>query len=170
MHAPSLARVIDGNSVGVGGMVSGEAVGRGLRGRDTARLDVSLHDVIRSVPACCYPRIQGLPEYYDCSYARWSTSSNSRPVRGPEPRERGTKWMRRGSLCKVRQDFWGKACFSSAAVRKGACRDVGRWVSEPRPEDFPGTGNRGKVCCGGVSVVGLLLSLLCYLGQAVTFG
>ena len=23
-------------------------------------------------------------------------------------------------------------------------------VSEPQPGDFPGTGDRGKVCCGGV--------------------
>ena len=44
---------------------------------------------------------------------------------------------------------WGKLAFSSA-VKKGACRDVGRMVSEPQPEDFPGTGNREKVCCGGV--------------------
>ena len=37
---------IDGKSGGVGGLVSGEGVCRGLRGRDTARLDASLHDVI----------------------------------------------------------------------------------------------------------------------------
>ena len=42
------------------------------------------------------------------------------------------------------------ACFSSAAVRKDACRDVGRWLQEPQPEDFPGTGNQGKVCCVGI--------------------
>ena len=71
MHAPSLAHVIDGESGGVSGMVSGEGVGRGLRGKDTARLDASLHDAIRSVLACGNPRIQGLPEYYDCSCARW---------------------------------------------------------------------------------------------------
>ena len=57
MYAPSLARVIDWKSGGVSGMVCGEGVGRGLRGRDTARLDASLHDVIRSVPACGDPRI-----------------------------------------------------------------------------------------------------------------
>ena len=59
-------------------------VGRGLRGRDTARLDASLHDVIRSVPACVNPRIQRPLEYYDCSYARWSSSSNSRTSGGNE--------------------------------------------------------------------------------------
>ena len=99
MHAPSLARVVDGTSGRVCGTVSGEGFGSVLRGWDTARLDVSLHDVIRPVPACCFPRIQGLPEFYDCSCARWSTSSNSRPVRGPEPRGE-TKLSRRGSLCQ----------------------------------------------------------------------
>ena len=73
-------------------------------------MDVSSHDVIRSVPACCLPRIQGLPEYYDYSYARGSTSSNSRLVRGPEPRG-GTKWSRRGSLRRVRQDVGKKLAF-----------------------------------------------------------
>ena len=128
MHAPSLARVFDGKNGGVSGMVSGEGVGGGSRGRDTARLDALLHDVIRSVPACGNPRIQGLPEYYDCSYARWSTSSNSRLERGSELRG-GTKWFRRGSLCKVRQD-------------------AGE-LQEPQLEDFPGAGNQGKVCCVG---------------------
>ena len=130
-------------------MASGEGVGRGLRGRDTARLDVSLHDVIRSVPACCFPRIQGLPEYYDCSYARWCTSSNSRLERGPEPRE-GNNVAEEGFSAQGKTGCWRKACFSSAAVRKAACRDVAWWVEEPQPEDFPGAGNHGKVCCGGV--------------------
>ena len=98
MHAPSLARVVDEKSGRFCGAVSGEGSGRELRGEDTSRLDASLHDVIRSVPACCFPRIQGLPEYYDCSYARWSTFSNSRPVRGPEPRGE-TKRGRGGVLC-----------------------------------------------------------------------
>ena len=40
-------------------MVCGEGVGRGSRGRDTARLDALLRDVIHSVPACGNPRIQG---------------------------------------------------------------------------------------------------------------
>ena len=129
MHSPSLARVFDVKNGGVSGMVSGEGVGRGSRGRDTARLDALLHDVIRSVPACGNPRIQGLLEYYDWSYARWSTSSNSRLERRPELRG-GTKWSRRGSLCKVRQD-------------------AGE-LQEPQLEDFPGAGNQGKVCCVGV--------------------
>ena len=62
----------------------------------SARLDALLHDVIRYVSACGNPRIQGLPEYYDCSYARWSTSTNSRLERGPELRGERTKWSRRG--------------------------------------------------------------------------
>ena len=62
MHVPSLARVIDGTGGAVCGTVSGEGVGSVLRGWNTARLDVSLHDVIHSVPACGNPGIQGLPE------------------------------------------------------------------------------------------------------------
>ena len=119
-----------------------------LRGWDTARLDASLHDVIRPVPACCFPRIQGLPEFYDCSHARESTSSDSRPVRGPELR--GNKVDEEGFSVQGQAGCWGKVCFSSAAVRKGACRDVGRRVSEPHARDLPGTGNRGKVCCSWV--------------------
>ena len=91
-------------------LVSGVGVGSLLQGCGTARLDVSLHDVIRPFRACGNSRIHGLPEYYDCSYAQRSTSSNSRPERGPEPRE-GTKWSRRGSLCKVRQDVGEKLAF-----------------------------------------------------------
>ena len=85
MHAPSLARVFDGKNGGVSGMVSGEGVGRGSRGRDTARLDALLHDVIRSVPACGNMTVHVLVEHLP----------NSRPERGPELRE-GTKWSRRG--------------------------------------------------------------------------
>ena len=59
MRAPSLARVFDGESGRVSRMFCRQGVGRGLRGRDTARLDASLHDVIRSVPACCYPEFKG---------------------------------------------------------------------------------------------------------------
>ena len=97
MHAPSLVRKFDGKSGGVNGIVCGEGVGRGSRGRDIARLDALLHDVIHSVPACGNPRIQGLSEYYDCSYALWSTSSNSRPERGPELR--GERSGPGGVLC-----------------------------------------------------------------------
>ena len=34
------------------------------------------------------------------------------------------------------------SCFSSAGVRKGAWRDVGRSQRKPQPGDFPGSGNR----------------------------
>ena len=84
-----------------------------LKGWDTARLDVSLHDVIHPVPACCFPRIQGLPEFMTVHM-----------LVGAPP-----------FLCKVRQDVGEKL----AAVRKGACRDVGWRVSEPQPEDFQDT-------------------------------
>ena len=136
MHAPSLARVIDGKSGGFGGMVSGEGSGRGLRGGETARLDVLLHDVFRPVPACSCLRIQGLPEFYDCSCARESTCSNSRPVRGPEPQGE-TKWSRRGSLCKVRQDVGEKFAFPQQLSGKlhvetwaGGCKSLNLRISQ----------------------------------------
>ena len=59
MHAPSLARVFDGESGRVSGMFRRQGGGRGPRERETQ--DVSSHDVIRSVPACYSPRIHGLP-------------------------------------------------------------------------------------------------------------
>ena len=113
-------------------MVSGEGVGQGLRERDTARLDASFYNVIRSVPA----RIQGLPEFYDCSYARWSTSCNSRLERGPELRGE-TKWSRRGSLCEVRQDAGEKLAFSQQLQGKmhvetwaGGCKSLNLRISQ----------------------------------------
>ena len=51
MRAPPLAHVFGGKSGGVSGMDCGEGVGRGSSGRDTARLDALLHDVIHSVPS-----------------------------------------------------------------------------------------------------------------------
>ena len=69
MHAPSLARVIDGAGGGLCQLVSGVGVGSLLRGCGTARLDGLLHDVIRPFPACGNSRIHGLTDYYDCSYA-----------------------------------------------------------------------------------------------------
>ena len=105
-----------------------------LRGCGIARLDVSLHDVTRCVPAFCYPRIQGPPEYHDCSYAREST--NSRPVRGPEPRGR-TKWSRRASLRKVRQDVGEKLIFPQQLSEKvhvetwaGGCQSHNLGISQ----------------------------------------
>ena len=53
----------------------------------------------------------------DCSFARWSTFSNSRPVRGPEPRGK-TKMSRRSSLCKVRQDVGQKLAFPQQLSEK----------------------------------------------------
>ena len=136
MHAPSLARVFDGESGRVSRMFCRQGFGRGSRERDTARLDVSSHDVIRSVPACYSPRIHGLPQYYDCSYAWDSTSSNSRLVRGPEPRG-GTKWSRRGSLRKVRQDVGKKLAFPQQLSGKlhvetwaGGCQSLNLEISQ----------------------------------------
>ena len=128
-------------------MVSGEGVGRGVRGRDTARLDASVHDVFRSVPACCSPR--GSP----------SVMTVHMLAGAPPPTdvrcvclnlEGGNKVDEEGFSVQGQAGCWRKACFSSAAVRKGALRDVGRRVQEPQPEDFPGAGSRGKVRCGGV--------------------
>ena len=111
-------------------------VGGGSRGRDTARLDALLHDVIHSVPACGNPRIQRLPEYHDCSYARCSTSCNSRPERGP-----GllgvTTWSRRGSLCMARQDAGGKLAFAQQLSGRthietwaGGCKSLNLRISQ----------------------------------------
>ena len=57
MHAPSLARVFGGESGRVSGMDCREGVGAGSRGRDIARLDALVHDVIHFVPASGNPRI-----------------------------------------------------------------------------------------------------------------
>ena len=94
MHAPSLARVVDVKHGGFSGMVCGEGVGRVSRGRDTARLDALLHDVIHSVLACGHPRIQGLPEYYDCFYARWrSRTASLRKVGQDAGAEKSGVWF-----------------------------------------------------------------------------
>ena len=55
---------------------------------------------------------------------------------------------------------WRKACFCSAAVRKDACRDVGGWLQEPQPEDFPGTENPKEGVLCRQSLVGLLFATL----------
>ena len=153
LHAPSL-----GKCGGVSGMVSGEGVGRGLRGRDTAWMDVSLHGVIRSVPACCSPRIQGLPEFSDCSYARWSISSRSRPERGLELRGGGNKVVEEGFSV---QGMLGKSLlFLSTMSRRGPVGARG----------FPRSRKSREGVLYRGSLLGLLLSPQCYLGQAVTFG
>ena len=54
------------------------------------------------------------------------------------------------SLCKVRQDVGEKLAFPQQLSEKGACRDVGRRVSEPQRGVVPGSGTREKVCCGWV--------------------
>ena len=107
-----------------------------LQGCGTARLDGLLHDVIRPFPACSNSRIHGLPEHYDCSGAQRSTSSNSRPERGPGPRV-GTKWTRRGSLCKVRQDVGEKLAFPQQLSGKvhvetwaGGCQSLNLRISQ----------------------------------------
>ena len=166
-NAPSLARVIDGKSDGIGGMVRGERVGRELRGEDTARLDVSSHDVIRSVPACCLPTQNSrASRVLWLFFARGSTSSNSRLVLGPEPRC-GTKWSRRGSLRKVRQDVGKKFAFPQQLSGK---LHVETWAGVVRASTwgFPKIRNSGEGVLWLGSLLGLRVSLLCYLGLAVT--
>ena len=136
MHAPSLARVFDGESGRVSGMDCREGVGGGSRGRDTARSDALLHDVIHFVPVRGNPRVQRLHEYHDCSCARWSASSNSRPERGPELWG-GTKWSRRGTLCKVRQDAGETLAFAQQLSGRmhvetwaGGCKSLNLRISQ----------------------------------------
>ena len=102
MRVPSLARVFDGESGGVSGMICRGGEGQRSSGWGTARVDALLHDETRSVLACRVPRIQGFSKYLDYSCARWSTSPNPRPERRPELWEE-QKWSRRSTLCKVRQ-------------------------------------------------------------------
>ena len=136
MHEHSLAHVFDGVGGGVGEMASGEAVGSLLRGCGTARLDGLMHDVIRPTPACGHSRIQGLPEYYDCSYAQQRTSSNSRPERGPEPQEKQSG--RGGVLCARSGRMLGKSwLFLSNCHRKvhvetwaGGCQSLNLRISQ----------------------------------------
>ena len=65
-----------------------------------------------------------------------STSSNSRPERGPEPRGE-TKWTRRGSLWKVRQDVGETLAFPQQLSRKvhvetwaGGCQSLNLSISQ----------------------------------------
>ena len=67
-----------------------------------------------------------------------------------------TKLSTKGTLCQV----------SHTAGEK--LRVVGKSSRKPQPEDFPGSGNQAEVCWR--SLLGFLLSLLCYLDQAVTLG
>ena len=60
MHAPSLARGIDGAGGGECELAGGVGVGSLLQGSGTARLDGLLHDVVRALPACGNSRIHGL--------------------------------------------------------------------------------------------------------------
>ena len=67
---------------------------------------------------------------------------------------RRNKVVEEGFSVQGEAGCWEKTCFSSAAVRKASCRDVGRWVQDPQREDFPGAGNRD-----GVLLLGSLLGL-----------
>ena len=167
MHAPSLARVIDGTSGRVCGTGSGEGIGSVLRGWDTARLDVSLHDVIRPVPACCFPRTQGLPEFHNCSYARESTSSNSRWCVGLNLGEKQS--CRGGVLCARSGGMFGKSLLFLSSCQKG-CMSRRTPVGVRTSETFPGIRNSREGVLWLRSLLGLRVSLLCYLGQVVTLG
>ena len=82
--------------------------------RDDACMDGTLHDIIRSVPACADSRIQGFTEYHDNSGARLNPFLSS-VERGHQVRG-GT-----GTLCKVRRLAEENAAFFSAGLREGAC-------------------------------------------------
>ena len=81
----------------------------------------------------------------------------------------GTKWSRRGSLCKVRQDVGEKLAFPEQLSEKvpvetwaSGCQSLNLWISQE--QDIKGR------CAVSGFFLGLILSLLCYLDQAVTFG
>ena len=74
---------------------------------------------------------------------------NSRPERGPEPRGVNKVDDEGFFVAKARQDIGEKLAFPQQLSEK---LHVETWAGgcQPQPEDFPGTGNRGKVCCGWV--------------------
>ena len=74
-----------------------------------------------------------------------------REFRAGQERAGGTKTLSGVYSVPGWASCWEKACFFSAGVRKGACRDMGRLQRTPQTEDFPGEGNTGEVCCLGVS-------------------
>ena len=83
-----------------------------------------------------FPEFKGPPEFYDCSYARGSTSSDSRLVLGPEPRGE-TNLSRRGSLWRVRQDVGEKLAFPQQLSEKvhvgtwtGGCQNLNIGISQ----------------------------------------
>ena len=110
MHAPSLTSEMCVESVDVVGVrrfCHGDTGVSRLLG--TARVDGLLHDVIRSVSACSNSMIRGHTECHDSSCCQMGSS--------------WTSWRNKG---QGTAECWRKACFCSATVRQGACRDVGR--------------------------------------------
>ena len=105
MHAPSLTSEMCVESVdvvGVGRFCHGDTGVSRLLG--TARVDGSLHDVIRSVSACSYSLIRGHTKCHGSSCGQMGSSPNSRVVRG--------RGLRGGTLGQVRQSAGEKLAFA----------------------------------------------------------
>ena len=118
MHALSFASGLFVETVGVVGVERFCEGDTGVaRWLGTARVDGLLHAGIQSVSACPNSRIRGHTNYHGSSCGQLGSSPNSRVVRGPGLRG-GTKGQGAGEKL---------ACFCSATVWWGACRDVGRW-------------------------------------------
>ena len=156
MHAPSLTSEV---WLGVRELCHGDTGVSRLLG--TARVDGLLHDVIRSVSARSNSLIRGHTECHGSSCGQIGSSPNSRVVRGPG--------LRGGTKGQVRQSAGEKLAFAqhlSGSVHEGTWaggnKRLNLWISQVRKSWL------GVLCRG--SLLGLLLSLLCYLGQAVTLG
>ena len=67
-------------------------------------------------------------------------------------------WSRRGSLCKVRQDVGEKLASPQQVSEKLHVETWPGRCKSPQPQDFPGAGNRRKVCYGGVPPRTLLVT------------
>ena len=118
MHAPSLTSEMCVESVGVVGV---ERFGEGdvevARWLGIARVDGSMHDVIRCVSARFNSRIRGHSECHGSSCGQFGSSPNSRVVRGPG--------LRGGTKEQVRQGAGEKLAF--AQQLSGRVR-VGTWA------------------------------------------
>ena len=163
MHAPSLASgLFVGNDgvVGVEGLCGSHSVDAHWLG--TARVDGLLHAGIQSVSASPNSLIRGHTECHGSSCGQLCSSPNSRVVRGPG--------LCGGTKGQVRQGAGEKLAF---AQQLSGRVHVGTWAVGNKSLNLrisQGKEIIARCAVSASSLLGLLLSLLCYLGQAVTLG